>query len=61
MDRPAPRYRPSVLLIIAFVLAVVALTFAVIDRNWWQAVLGAVLLILVAFSYDGARRRHSKI
>jgi len=40
MDRQAPRYTPSVLLIVGFICAVVVLTLGVIDRDWWSAALG---------------------
>lgn len=61
MDRPTPRYRPSVLLIIGFIFAVAGLTTAVIDRDWRSAALGAAVLIVAVLAHVGARRRQSRL
>ncbi len=61
MDRRTSRYTPSVPLVIAFICAVVVLALGVIGRNWWTVALSLVLLIGVALTYTGARRRQSKI
>lgn len=62
MDRPPPRAaRPSILLVIGCIGAIVGLTLGVIDRDRWSAALGTALLILAALAYVGARRRRHRI
>ena len=60
LTNPRSHHVPSVSLVIAGLLGVVALGFGVVSRSWWLIGLALALLIGIANTYISADRRHTR-